>query len=102
MTVSTILSHELTTAPYPIWMGSITLIISSAVGPEIKWPLPVVTALFISQAMYTVDRDVARYGMTPASPRYRASLGTSLREKVSLMTFYRSKGRTPNVSVSTI
>jgi hypothetical protein len=102
MTVSTVLSHELTTAPYPIWMGSITLIISSAAGPEIKWPLPVVTALSISQARYTVDREVARYGVTPASPRYRASLGTSLREKVSLMTFYRSKGKNPIVSISAI
>jgi hypothetical protein len=41
---------KLTTAPYPIWRGSIMCNINSAVWPEIRNPLPVVAALFISQA----------------------------------------------------
>jgi hypothetical protein len=42
----------------------------------------------MSHAMYAVVREVARYGKTPAAPMTRASLGTSLRVKVSLIVFW--------------
>ena len=63
----------------------------SAVSCEKKKFDPSAETWLISNAKYTVLRDVARYGRTPASPMMSASLGTSLSAKVSLIVIYRQE-----------
>jgi len=45
----------------------------------------------MSKERTTVEREVARYGTTPARPIYMALCGTSLREKVSTIVFCLSQ-----------